>query len=201
VYRARDEKLERDVAVKVLPEDLVRDRERLGRFEREAKLLAALNHTNIASIYGLEDSNATPFLVLELVEGENLAQRLERGPIPADDALEIAKQVAEALEEAHEKGIVHRDLKPVGGRTSTFVLSTSSTPGRFPGPKAPGTRSSRPMASGSVSSPGVTCRRSPWREEWPSPSPMRPTIGEAAGARTGTSCWPLGRAPAWASSR
>jgi serine/threonine-protein kinase len=118
VYRARDEKLERDVAIKVLPEDVVRDRERLARFEREAKLLASLNHTNIASIYGLEDSDGKPFLVLELVEGEDLAERLKRGPIPLDDALEIARQVAEALEEAHEKGIVHRDLKPANVKLS-----------------------------------------------------------------------------------
>jgi serine/threonine protein kinase len=90
VYRAKDPKLGRDVAIKVLPEDAVRNRERPGRFEREAKLLASLNHTNIASIYGLEDSHGKPFLVLELVEGEDLAQRLERGPIPVDDALEIA---------------------------------------------------------------------------------------------------------------
>ena len=110
VYRAKDPKLGRDVAIKVLPEDVVRDAERLGRFEREAKLLASLNHTNIASIYGLEDSDGKPFLVLELVEGEDLAQRLKRGPIAVDDALEIARQVAEALEvsESSVKALVHR---------------------------------------------------------------------------------------------
>jgi Tol biopolymer transport system component len=112
VYRATDTNLGRDVAIKVLPPEVVQDAERLARFRREAHLLASLNHPNIASIYGLEDSDGTPFLVLELVEGEDLAERLARGPIAVDEALEIARQIAEALEEAHEKGIVHRDLKP-----------------------------------------------------------------------------------------
>jgi Tol biopolymer transport system component len=112
VYRATDTNLGRDVAIKVLPSEVVQDPERLGRFKREAHLLAALNHPNIAAIHGLEEADAKPFLVLELVEGEDLKQRLERGAIPVDEALEIAQQVAEALEEAHNKGIVHRDLKP-----------------------------------------------------------------------------------------
>ena len=112
VYRATDTNLNRDVAVKVLPPEVARDPERLGRFKREAHLLAALNHPNIAAIYGLEEADGKPFLALELVEGEDLKQRLARGAIPVDEALEIAKQIAEALEEAHNKGIVHRDLKP-----------------------------------------------------------------------------------------
>ena len=112
VYRARDTKLDREVAIKVLPAEVARDEERLARFRREAHLLAALNHPNIAAIHGLDEADGKPFLVLELVPGEDLAQRLKRGPIPLDEALPIAKQVAEALEEAHEKGIVHRDLKP-----------------------------------------------------------------------------------------
>jgi len=117
VYRATDTKLEREVAIKVLPADLATDPERLARFEREAKLLASLNHPNIAHVYGFErallaDGSTTHFLAMELVEGEDLAERLKRGPIPVDDVLEIAKQVAEALEEAHEHAIVHRDLKP-----------------------------------------------------------------------------------------
>jgi Tol biopolymer transport system component len=112
VYRATDTKLGRDVAIKVLPPDVAQDPERLARFEREAHLLAALNHPNVAAIYGLEETDGTPFLALELVEGEDLKERLARGAIPVDEALEIAKQVAEALEEAHDKGIVHRDLKP-----------------------------------------------------------------------------------------
>jgi len=108
VYRARDTKLERDVAIKVLPDELAADAERVARFEREAKLLASLNHPNIASIYGFE-SNA---LILELVEGPTLAERIEQGPIPVDEAIAIAKQIAEALEAGHEAGVIHRDLKP-----------------------------------------------------------------------------------------
>ena len=112
VFRARDTKLNRDVAIKVLPAELAEDRERVARFRREAQVLASLNHPNIAAIYGLEESGGVVALALELVEGEDLAERLKRGPIPVDEALAIAKQIAEGLEEAHEKGIVHRDLKP-----------------------------------------------------------------------------------------
>jgi serine/threonine protein kinase len=112
VYRARDTKLGRDVAIKVLPEHLANDRERLARFEREAQMLAALNHPHIAQIYGFEESGSTRALVLELVEGETLAERVSRGPIPLDEALPIAKQIVNALEAAHEQGIIHRDLKP-----------------------------------------------------------------------------------------
>ena len=112
VYRATDTKLGREVAIKVLPTEVARDPERLARFQREATLLAALNHPRIAAIHGLEEEAGDPFLVLELVEGEDLAERLKRGPIPIDEALDIARQIAEALEEAHDRGIVHRDLKP-----------------------------------------------------------------------------------------
>src|SRR5215813_8467985 len=112
VYRATDTNLGRQVAIKVLPEAFAQDAERLARFEREAKTLAALNHPNIAQIYGLEKSLGTYALVMELVEGEDLSQRIGRGPIPLDEALPIAKQIAEALEAAHEQGIIHRDLKP-----------------------------------------------------------------------------------------
>src|SRR5487761_717564 len=112
VYRARDSKLGRDVALKVLPEAFARDAERMARFQREAKSLASLNHPNIASIYGLEDSGASHALVMELVEGPTLADRIRSGPIPIEEALPIAKQIAEGLEYAHERGIVHRDLKP-----------------------------------------------------------------------------------------
>ena len=108
VYRAHDTKLDRDVAIKVLPEEFAQDEDRLARFEREARLLASLNHPNIASIYGYE-SNA---LVLELVEGQTLAERLQQGPIPVEEAIVIAKQIAEALEAGHEAGVIHRDLKP-----------------------------------------------------------------------------------------
>jgi len=112
VWRARDTKLDRDVALKILPEAFVHDADRVARFTREAKTLAALNHPHIAGIYGLEESGGVTALVMELVEGEDLSQRIARGPIPVDQALAIARQIAEALEAAHEQGIVHRDLKP-----------------------------------------------------------------------------------------
>src|SRR5262245_29590171 len=112
VYRARDTKLGRDVALKVLPESVARDPERIARMHREAQVLAALNHPNIAAIHGFEDSGDVHALVLELVDGESLADRITRGPIPLDEALPIARQICEALEAAHEQGIIHRDLKP-----------------------------------------------------------------------------------------
>ena len=112
VYRARDTKLDRDVALKVLPQAFTDDPDRLVRFEREAKVLASLNHPNIGHIYGLEEAEGQKALVLELVEGPTLADRIKQGPIPVDEALPIAKQIAEALEAAHEQGVIHRDLKP-----------------------------------------------------------------------------------------
>jgi hypothetical protein len=112
VYRAEDTSLSRHVAIKVLPDAFARDPERLARFEREAKLLAALNHPNIAAIHGIEETDGKRFLVLELAEGETLRDRLDKGPLPVEEALEACKQIAEGLEAAHEKGIVHRDLKP-----------------------------------------------------------------------------------------
>ncbi|HSF17412.1 MAG TPA: protein kinase [Vicinamibacteria bacterium] len=112
VYRARDTKLGREVAIKILPEELAADEERVARFEREAKLLASMNHPNIAGIYGLEESDGVQALVLELVEGPTLAERIARGSIPVEEAIAIAKQIAEALETGHEAGVVHRDLKP-----------------------------------------------------------------------------------------
>src|SRR5262245_9463543 len=122
VYRARDTRLGREVAIKVLPPSFADDPDRLARFEREAQLLASLNHPNIATIHGLEEAGgegeagraggATRALVMELVEGPTLAERIAEGPIPVDEALRIARQIAEALEAAHERGIIHRDLKP-----------------------------------------------------------------------------------------
>ena len=112
VYRAKDTKLGRDVALKVLPSSFTNDSQRVARFRREAQVLASLNHPRIAAIYGLEEANGSQFLILELVEGESLDERIARGPIPVDEAVGIARQIAEALEAAHEKGIIHRDLKP-----------------------------------------------------------------------------------------
>jgi serine/threonine protein kinase len=112
VYRAHDTKLKRDVALKILPDSFATDPDRLARFQREAQLLASLNHTNIAHIHGLEESAGVCALVMELVEGDDLSQRIARGAIPLEDALPIARQIAEALEAAHEQGIIHRDLKP-----------------------------------------------------------------------------------------
>src|SRR5512136_920780 len=112
VYQAKDRKLGRDVAIKVLPEEFAKDADRIARFQREAKVLASLNHPNIAAIYGLEESRGTNFIVLELVEGNTLADRIKAGPIPVEESLKLALQIAEALEAAHEKGVIHRDLKP-----------------------------------------------------------------------------------------
>ena len=118
VYRARDTRLEREVAIKVLPEELSGDDERLRRFEREAKTLASLNHPNVAGIHGVDQSDEVWFLALELVPGEDLAARLARGPLPVDEAFEVCRQIAEGLEAAHEAGVVHRDLKPANVRVT-----------------------------------------------------------------------------------
>ena len=112
VYRATDSKLGRQVAIKFLPEAFAKDPERLARFEREARLLAALNHPNIAAIYGFEETEGVHYLVLEFVPGETLAQLLKRGPLKVPETLGVCRQIAEALEAAHGKGIIHRDLKP-----------------------------------------------------------------------------------------
>src|SRR5262245_31240981 len=112
VYGARTPQLGRDVGLKTLPDTFLHVPERLPRFRREATCLATLNHPHIAQIYGLDEANGTPFLALEFVDGESLDKQIARGPMPIDDALPIARQIAEALEAAHEKGIIHRDLKP-----------------------------------------------------------------------------------------
>ncbi len=112
VWRARDCKLGREVAIKTLPPKFAQDADRLARFEREAKLLASLNHPNIAAIYGLEEREGSRFLVLELVEGDTLADRLKRGAIPVEGSLKLALQIAEALEAVHEKGIIRLNLTP-----------------------------------------------------------------------------------------
>ena len=127
VYRARDTTLGRDVALKILPASFTNDPERVARFRREAQVLASLNHPHVAQIHGLEEANSTQFLVLELVDGESLDKRIARGPIPVDEALGIAKQIAEALEAAHEKGIIHRDLKPANIALTKDGASRCST--------------------------------------------------------------------------
>ena len=112
VYKARDTRLDRTVAIKILPEAFAADADRVARFQREAKMLAALNHPNIAQIFGLEQAGDVHALAMEFVTGEDLSERIARGAIPIDEALPIARQIAEALEAAHEQGIIHRDLKP-----------------------------------------------------------------------------------------
>ena len=118
VYRAHDTQLGRDVAIKILPAHWLDDPERRLRFDREARTLAALNHPNVAAIYGVEDSNGIPALVLELVDGVTLAERIALGPIPPGEAITLATQIADALDAAHERGIVHRDLKPANVKVS-----------------------------------------------------------------------------------
>jgi eukaryotic-like serine/threonine-protein kinase len=154
VYRARDTKLDRDIAIKVLPQVFAADPERIARFQREAKTLASLNHPHIAAIYGIEESGGTHALVMELIEGEDLSQRIARGPIPIEEVLSMAKQIAEALEAAHEQGIIHRDLKPANIEVTTdgnvkvldFGLAKLSEP-----------LGSGPQAAGSLSlSPTIT---------------------------------------------
>src|SRR6202166_4059020 len=119
VYRARDTRLNRDVALKVIPEVFAADADRMARFEREAKLLASLNHPHIAAIYGLEESSSTNALVMEMVEGPTLADRIAAGPLPLDQTLPIAREIAEALEYAHDHGVIHRDLKPANIKVTT----------------------------------------------------------------------------------
>ena len=140
VYRARDTKLNRDVALKVLPDLFASDADRLARFTREAQTLASLNHPNIAHIHGLEESGGVRALVMELVEGDDLSERISRGAIPVEEALPIAKQIAEALEAAHQQGIIHRDLKPANiklrpdgtVKVLDFGLAKALAPGQDP---------------------------------------------------------------------
>jgi serine/threonine protein kinase len=129
VFRARDSRVDRDVAIKVLPEAFANTADRLARFQREAKTVASLNHPNIGAIYGLEESGGVSALVMELVEGEDLSQRIAHGAIPVDQALPIAKQIADALEAAHDQGIIHRDLKPANIKSARTVRSRCSTSG------------------------------------------------------------------------
>ena len=160
VYRARDTNLGRQVAIKVLPEAFAQDADRVARFEREAKTLAALNHPNIAQIYGLEKSAGIHALVMELVEGPTLADRIAQGAIPVDEALPIAKQIAEALEAAHEQGIIHRDLKPANVKLRPdgvvkvldFGLAKALEP---PGAMSPGLSQSPTITSPAMTQAGM----------------------------------------------
>jgi serine/threonine protein kinase len=162
VYRATDTKLKRQVAIKILPPALAADHDRLARFQREAEVLASLNHPNIAGIYGLEESGGVSALVMELVEGEDLAAHIARGPIALPDALPIAKQIAEALEAAHEQGIIHRDLKPANIKVRPdgtvkvldFGLAKAMDPSAASGPRtfSPGDLANSPT----ITSPAMT---------------------------------------------
>ena len=158
VYRARDLKLKREVAIKILPDEFSRDPERVSRFQREAELLAALNHPNIGAIYDLLEASEGRFLVLELVDGETLAERIQRGQVPLEDALKIAHQIAEALEAAHEKGVVHRDLKPANvkitpdGRVKVLDFGLARA---MESPQASGTLSNSPTLTIGVTQGGV----------------------------------------------
>jgi eukaryotic-like serine/threonine-protein kinase len=158
VYQAKDQKLARDVAIKALPEEFARDADRVVRFQREAKLLASLNHPNIAAIYGLEESGGTNFLVLELVEGDTLGDQIKRGPIPVEESLRLATQIADALEAAHEKGIIHRDLKPANikvtqdGRVKVLDFGLAKA---FAGEQADPNLSNSPTLSNAATQQGI----------------------------------------------
>jgi Tol biopolymer transport system component len=163
VYRARDTRLGRDVALKILPEAFASDPDRLARFEREAQVLASLNHPHIAAIHGLEESGTVRALVMELVEGETLAERINGQPVPADDALAIARQIADALEAAHEQGIVHRDLKPANIKLTSagtvkvldFGLAKLSDPNASNAPSRPNVTMSPTLISPAMTTVGV----------------------------------------------
>jgi serine/threonine-protein kinase len=166
VYQALDTKLGRTVAIKLLPPALASDAERLSRFRREAQMLATLNHPNIAQVYGIEESGGTRCIVMELVEGETLQARIQRGPIPVDEALAIAKQIAEALETAHEKGIIHRDLKPgnvmLTGDAKVKVLDFGLAKAAEPGSPDPALSHSPTMVSMSPTKDGMILGTAPY---------------------------------------
>src|SRR5215510_12535107 len=157
VYRARDTKLKREVAIKIIPDEFSRDPERISRFQREAQVLASLNHPNIAAIYDLEELNGSRFLILEMVEGETLADRIQRGPIPVEEALTIALQIAEALEAAHEKNVIHRDLKPANIKITPegTVKVLDFGLAKALADEATAEATTKPPASMAASSPGV----------------------------------------------
>jgi serine/threonine protein kinase len=159
--RARDTRLKRDVALKVLAESFSTDPERLARFQREAEVLAALNHPHIAAVYGLEESDGTRAIIMEFADGETLAERIRRGPLPIDDALDLARQIAEALATAHEHGVIHRDLKPANIKVTpdgdVKVLDFGLAKLAQPDAGVVGAGSSRPDATASptITVPGL----------------------------------------------
>jgi serine/threonine protein kinase len=158
VYRAEDTNPDRQVAIKVLPEIFCGDPERLARFEREAKLLASLNHPNIAAIYGLEQAEGKRFLLLELVEGETLAHRIAKGPLPVDETLDVCRQIAEGLEAAHERGIIHRDLKPANVKVTPdgkIKILDFGLAKAFQGERAAADASHSPTLTDQMTRPGV----------------------------------------------
>ena len=196
VYRAKDLKLGREVAIKVLPERFTAEPHRLARFKREARVLAALNHPRIGTIYDLEEAGGACFLVLELVEGETLAQRIARGPLALDEALAIALQVAEALEAAHEKGIVHRDLKPANiilqrGATSREHGSTGHVPRDAQRVKVLDFGLAKASATLS-DSPTVTCGATGLAVIMGTPAYMSPEQARGRDVDTRTDIWSLG---------
>src|SRR6188474_374781 len=159
VFRATDTKLKRQVAIKILPPSLAADPDRLRRFQREAEVLASLSHPNIAGIYGLEEGGGVSALVMELVDGEDLSQRIARGPIPIDEALPIARQIAEALDAAHEQRIIHRDLKPANIKVradgTVKVLDFGLAKAMDPGGVASGEAMNSPTMTGRATQMGI----------------------------------------------
>jgi hypothetical protein len=148
VYRARDMRLQREVAIKVLPQRFVEDEERLQRFEREARSLASLNHPNVAQVFGVDQVDDTCFMVMELVPGEELSERLARGALPLDEALDLCRQLAEGLEAAHEAGVIHRDLKPANVRNVEWLAGTIELRGGLWRQGEPLVRRGRPGSAG-----------------------------------------------------
>ena len=186
VYRATDTRLGREVALKVLPAAFVSDAERIARFQREAKTLASLNHPNIGGIYGLDEGSGITALVLELVDGPTLADRIAQGAIPLEEALPIAKQIADALEAAHDQGIIHRDLKPanikvrVDGTVKVLDFGLAKGMDAKPGSPADGANSpddhhARDDPRGRH--PGHRCLHEPRAGSWESGGPSRRHLG------------------------
>jgi serine/threonine protein kinase len=204
VYRARDTKLGRDVALKVLPEAFSADADRLARFQREAKVLASLNHPHTAQIHGLEEADGQKALVLEHVEGPTLADRIAQGPIPLDEALPIAEQIAEALAAAHEEGIVHRDLHVKLRPDGTVKASTSSGERGHrqrrdgtPGEREWRARKEDPESDGLTDSGlGMVTASPPGSAPWATPPPRRrPGAGSGMSTVPREACTPRGAGP------